>query len=222
MLGVLTGLITVVLSLGIAFWAIYWDHQKKRLQYQERQLMIEKGMTPPPVLPDQPTKKITPRGLPASGHRAAVPRSRARRSGIGRDQRSAREDAEFGGVLRRQPAPSSASSASGISFTTSSPARIRPATPARTPCNRRSLEPASPLFHFYFPLSTFPLFTCTMPANVSRLAFSRGSSHRHRRQLLLAAECGCAGARLRLDRRRLLRRDVAERRRRRVSRSSCF
>jgi hypothetical protein len=50
-LGVLTGLATVVLSLGIAFWSIYWDHRKTRLQYQERQLMIEKGLTPPPVLP---------------------------------------------------------------------------------------------------------------------------------------------------------------------------
>ena len=58
-IGVLTGLMTVVLSLGIVFWAIYWNHQKKRLQYQERQLMIEKGMTPPPVLPEQ-DKKVTP------------------------------------------------------------------------------------------------------------------------------------------------------------------
>jgi cbb3-type cytochrome oxidase subunit 3 len=58
-IGVLTGFMTVVLSLGIVFWAIYWNHQKKRLQYQERQLMIEKGMTPPPVLPEQ-DKKTTP------------------------------------------------------------------------------------------------------------------------------------------------------------------
>ena len=58
-IGVLTGLMTVVLSLGIVFWAIYWNHQKKRLQYQERQLMTEKGMTPPPVLPE-PDKKVTP------------------------------------------------------------------------------------------------------------------------------------------------------------------
>ena len=58
-LGVLTGLATIVLSLGIAFWAIYWDHQKKRLQYHERQLMIERGMTPPPVMPEE-KKKITP------------------------------------------------------------------------------------------------------------------------------------------------------------------
>lgn len=58
-LGALTGLITVVLSLGIAFWAIYWKFQRTRLQYQERQLMIEKGLAPPPVLPEQP-KKVTP------------------------------------------------------------------------------------------------------------------------------------------------------------------
>jgi len=58
-LGVLTGLMTVVLSLGIAFWAIYWDHQKKRLPYQERQLMIEKGLTPPPELLEDDRKKIT-------------------------------------------------------------------------------------------------------------------------------------------------------------------
>lgn len=58
-LGVLTGMLTVVLSLGIAFWAIYWKYQKTRLQYQERQLMIEKGLTPPPMLPETP-KKVTP------------------------------------------------------------------------------------------------------------------------------------------------------------------
>ena len=58
-LGVFTGLVTVVMSLGIAFWSIYWGHQKKRLQYQERQLMIEKGMPPPPVLPEE-QKRFTP------------------------------------------------------------------------------------------------------------------------------------------------------------------
>jgi hypothetical protein len=58
-LGVLTGMITVILSLGIAFWAIYWNYQKTRLQHQERQLMIERGLAPPPVLPKQP-KKVTP------------------------------------------------------------------------------------------------------------------------------------------------------------------
>ena len=58
-LGVLTGMLTVVLSLGIAFWSIYWGHQKKRLQYHERQLMIERGLTPPPVLPEE-QKRFTP------------------------------------------------------------------------------------------------------------------------------------------------------------------
>jgi len=58
-LGALTGLATVVLSLGIAFWAIYLKHQKRRLQYEERRLMIEKGLTPPPMLPEEP-KKRTP------------------------------------------------------------------------------------------------------------------------------------------------------------------
>jgi hypothetical protein len=53
-LGVITGLVSVVMSLGIVFWWIYWSYRKKHLQYQERQLMIEKGLTPPPVLPEQP------------------------------------------------------------------------------------------------------------------------------------------------------------------------
>lgn len=58
-LGVLTGLVSVVMSLGIVFWWIYWSYRKKQLQYHERQLMIEKGMTPPPVLPEQ---WLTPEG----------------------------------------------------------------------------------------------------------------------------------------------------------------
>lgn len=49
----------IVLGVGVAFWSIYWDHQKKRLQYQERQLMIEKGLTPTPVLLEE-RKKVTP------------------------------------------------------------------------------------------------------------------------------------------------------------------
>jgi hypothetical protein len=49
----------IVFGIGVAFWSIYWDHQKKRLQYQERQLMIEKGLTPPPELPKE-QKKVTP------------------------------------------------------------------------------------------------------------------------------------------------------------------
>jgi hypothetical protein len=52
-LGVLTGLATVVLSLGIGFWWIYWSYRKKGLQYQERHLMIERGLTPPLDLPTE-------------------------------------------------------------------------------------------------------------------------------------------------------------------------
>jgi hypothetical protein len=46
-------IVAITLSLGVAFWSIYWDHQKKRLQYHERQLMIERGMTPPLELPEE-------------------------------------------------------------------------------------------------------------------------------------------------------------------------
>ena len=53
LMGVMVPIVAIVLGIGVAFWSIYWDHQKKRLQYQERQLMIEKGMTPPPMLPDE-------------------------------------------------------------------------------------------------------------------------------------------------------------------------
>ena len=53
LLGVMIPILTIVLGIAVAFWAIYWDHRKKRLQYEERRLMIEKGMTPPPVLLDE-------------------------------------------------------------------------------------------------------------------------------------------------------------------------
>ena len=59
-LALMIPIIAIVLGIGVAFWTIYWDHQKKRLQYQERQLMIEKGMEPPPALLDEEEKKVTP------------------------------------------------------------------------------------------------------------------------------------------------------------------
>lgn len=58
--GVMVPIVAIILGIGLAFWSIYWGHQKKRLQYQERQLMIEKGLTPPPVLLDDERKKTTP------------------------------------------------------------------------------------------------------------------------------------------------------------------
>ena len=59
-LAVMIPIVAIVLGIGVAFWAIYWEHQKKRLQYQERQLMIEKGMEPPPALLDEEKKNVTP------------------------------------------------------------------------------------------------------------------------------------------------------------------
>ena len=59
-LGVMIPILAIVLGIGVAFWAIYWKHRTQRLQYEERQLMIEKGMTPPPVLPEGEKRRWTP------------------------------------------------------------------------------------------------------------------------------------------------------------------
>lgn len=56
-LAILIGLVTVVMGIGVVFWAIYWAYRKTHLQYRERQLMIEKGMEPPALLPEQQAKK---------------------------------------------------------------------------------------------------------------------------------------------------------------------
>lgn len=50
----------IVMGIGLAFWAVYWNHQKRQLQYQERQRMIEKGMVPPPMLLADERKIIRP------------------------------------------------------------------------------------------------------------------------------------------------------------------
>jgi hypothetical protein len=47
--GALIPLVAIVMGVGVGFWSLYLDHQHKRLQYEERRLMIEKGMTPPPL-----------------------------------------------------------------------------------------------------------------------------------------------------------------------------
>jgi hypothetical protein len=48
--GIMIPLSAIALGFGVAFWSIYWNHQKRQLQYRERQLMIEKGLVPPPIL----------------------------------------------------------------------------------------------------------------------------------------------------------------------------
>jgi hypothetical protein len=42
--------ITIVVAGLVLVWLIYWDYKKRRLQYEERRLMIDKGLTPPPML----------------------------------------------------------------------------------------------------------------------------------------------------------------------------
>jgi nitrogen fixation-related uncharacterized protein len=59
-LGVMIPISAVVLGFAVGFWAIYWAYRKQRLQYEERRLMIEKGMTPPAVLPEGEKKRWTP------------------------------------------------------------------------------------------------------------------------------------------------------------------
>jgi hypothetical protein len=46
--------VAIIMGIGSAFWSVYWQHQTKRLEYEERRLMIEKGIVPAPLLPDQP------------------------------------------------------------------------------------------------------------------------------------------------------------------------
>ncbi len=58
-LALLIPIIAIVMGIGVGAWAIYWDHQKQRLQHEERRLMIEKGMTPPSDLAAE-KKLVTP------------------------------------------------------------------------------------------------------------------------------------------------------------------
>jgi len=50
---ILIPLVSIIMGIGIAFWAIYWDHRTKQMKYKERALMIEKGITPPPMGPEK-------------------------------------------------------------------------------------------------------------------------------------------------------------------------
>jgi hypothetical protein len=47
---ILLSVVGMVLVAGIIAWGIYWAYRVKQLLYEERRLMIEKGMTPPPIL----------------------------------------------------------------------------------------------------------------------------------------------------------------------------
>lgn len=65
-MGLLIPIVAIVMSLGVAFWAIYWDFRAKQIKQRERELMIERGMVPsetgeskrPPVLEEYLRKGI--------------------------------------------------------------------------------------------------------------------------------------------------------------------
>jgi hypothetical protein len=47
--GEMIPLASIIFGVAVAFWAMYLSHQRRRMQFEERRLMIEKGMTPPPL-----------------------------------------------------------------------------------------------------------------------------------------------------------------------------
>lgn len=46
-------IVAIVMGIGIGAWNLYLEHQRRRMEYEERRLMIEKGITPPPPVQDQ-------------------------------------------------------------------------------------------------------------------------------------------------------------------------
>ncbi len=44
------GIALVLLGFALAFWATYWDYRRQALEFEERRLMIERGITPPPYV----------------------------------------------------------------------------------------------------------------------------------------------------------------------------
>ena len=52
-ISLLIPIVAIVMGIGIGGWAIYWDYRTKQMRYKERELMIEKGLTPPLMTPDK-------------------------------------------------------------------------------------------------------------------------------------------------------------------------
>jgi hypothetical protein len=46
-------IIAIVMGIGIGGWAIYWDFRAKQMKYKERELLIEKGLTPRSIDPEK-------------------------------------------------------------------------------------------------------------------------------------------------------------------------
>jgi hypothetical protein len=63
-IALLIPILAIVLGIGVAFWAIYWGHQTRKLKYEERRHMIERGMVPPEMRSeddeDEDDKPMTP------------------------------------------------------------------------------------------------------------------------------------------------------------------
>jgi hypothetical protein len=49
----LVPIVAIVMVFGTSCWGVYWRHQRRRWEYDERRMMIERGMTLPPPRPDQ-------------------------------------------------------------------------------------------------------------------------------------------------------------------------
>jgi uncharacterized protein DUF6249 len=57
-IGAFVPIVAIVMGIGVAFWRMFLDHQRRKLQYDERKLMIEKGLTPPPLPPELPRRSL--------------------------------------------------------------------------------------------------------------------------------------------------------------------
>ena len=59
-------LAAIVLTLGLVPLGAYFDHRKRKMYFEERRLMIERGMQPPETLPDTgPLAILQARRFPA-------------------------------------------------------------------------------------------------------------------------------------------------------------
>lgn len=52
--GQMVTILAVVLSLGLVPLGFYFDHRKRKMLFEERRLMIERGMQPPPFTESKP------------------------------------------------------------------------------------------------------------------------------------------------------------------------
>ena len=56
--GVGIAVVAIVTSVTVPIVAIIADYRRRKLQYEERRLMIERGMTPPPLQAEEPPHRL--------------------------------------------------------------------------------------------------------------------------------------------------------------------